>query len=72
MDWLWIIFAVLFLLVPIIFLIFTGCFGIFYLPKTIFLAALNSVVLALFSRLLAVCLALSLTNFFINLASSSK
>ena len=48
-DWFWIIFAVLFLFVPILFLIFTGFFGIFYLPKTIFLAALNSVVLAVFS-----------------------
>ena len=71
-DWFWIIFAVLFLLVPILFLIFTGFFGIFYLPKTIFLAALNSVVLAVFSGFLGVCLALSLTNFFINLTSSSK
>ena len=72
MDWFWIIFAVLFLLIPILFLIFTGFFGIFYLPKTIFLAALNSVVLAVFSGFLGVCLALSLTNFFINLTSSSK
>ena len=72
LDWFWIIFAVLFLLVPILFLIFTGFWGIFYLPMTIFLAALNSFVLAIFSGLLGVCLALSLINFFINFKFSTK
>ena len=72
MDWFWIIFAVLFLFLPILFLIFKGFFGIFYLPKTIFLTALNSFVLALFSGFLGVCLTLTLINFFINFTVSSK
>ena len=44
----------------------------FSLPSTIYLAALNSFVLAIFSGLLGVCIALSLSNFLINFNLHSK
>ena len=71
-DWFWIISTAFFLLTPILFLILTGFWGIFSLPTTIYLAALNSFILSIFSGLLGVCIAVSLSNFVINLNLHSK
>ncbi len=65
-DWFWILFAVFFLFFPILFLIMTNFWGILSLPSTIFIAALNSFILAIFSGFFGVCFALSISNFFIN------
>ena len=71
-DWFWILLTIFFLIFPIFFLLFKGFWGLFILPPSIYLAALNSLIIALFSGILAVCIALSIANFLICSAFFSK
>ena len=71
-DWFWILLTIFFLIFPIFFLFFKGFWGLFILPPSIYLAALNSLIIALFSGILGVCIALSIANFLICSAFFSK
>ncbi len=72
LDWFWILFTIIFVLFPIFFLLLKGFWGLFSLPTSIYIAALNSLIIAIFSGIIGVSIALSIANCLIHSPFFSK